>query len=596
MKSEQTTIQYWAIKCGTSFSMLEQKLAKDVYDVLIYQFKGSMHSQVWTASITATFELIERYAFNESTAKDFHSITNAMSLFWNFLETLNDPSMMTALITGFRRLILRGHHTSEDLVSKLLLRFFNPATEPKIYQVLRSFFETLINQRHPEWLQSALMNTLFIIFEAQKDNPLHKIKPEDIIWYVIKSTHPKCCSSGVNIHYKIAAAFFKAMDEKWENKELLMLLSKELLTLEVSKGPLIEVAATSLLEKPLDIETRTNIKTFLLGTQKAAISRIDSRDIEKRLSNDNGDIALGNGFTNSQASENDRPVAVAVVASTKILPVKPFKSSPEKAVHAVILNLTSNTKSSPIVGKPNVLKSPTKEPSVDRPPSPLNQQISSFEQEKPEIPLNIRSIIIPSAARNDKFIFRSYVALTRSPSLVPRKRTHSQSEPVQLEPLQMIEPDPEVIILDSTPQGILRSTNNLYYARRKSVMFSKKVHVREYDVNAPTAEVNGPDALATPPVGRKRGRPAKASQTAAIRRKGNKLILKEKCPSRGVYAVNILDPKWTYRSYHDFKNGKGKLICPFCHNNFRDNTRSDQVNFRTHVLNGRKAVMASRAR
>lgn len=388
-------IRDWALKCGTSFSMLYEQLAKDVYNELYDQFYRHQNKQIWATSITATFELIDRYGFdyfetegargmaggngdndNEKSKRTHRQLYNKMGsmedqededasqtskssllppisehhvvvlcfltvfpsislgvdlmyLFGHFLETLNDATIVKALISGFCRLVLGGHYTSEDLVSKLLLRFFNPATEPEINQVLCIFFETLNRRRRQECLQKALMHTLSIILEAPNDNPLHDIKPEEIIKYVISSTRPIYCAAGVNIHYEIAVSFFKAMDEHMENKELLKLLSKELLTLDVGGETSIKeelkAAATALLEKALDSKTETYIKSFhalLSGTyrppqrvtQTAPSSSVDPRDIEEIPSDDEGDgassmdngsSAPSRGITNGQGTVSD---------------------------------------------------------------------------------------------------------------------------------------------------------------------------------------------------------------------------------------------------------------------------------------------------
>ena len=69
-------VRDWALKCGTAFSMLYEQLAKDVYNELYVQFYRHQNTRIWTTSIYATFELIDRYGF-EYFETDSTSTTNA---------------------------------------------------------------------------------------------------------------------------------------------------------------------------------------------------------------------------------------------------------------------------------------------------------------------------------------------------------------------------------------------------------------------------------------------------------------------------------------------------------------------------------------
>lgn len=310
MESKQMVIRDWALKCGTSFSMLYEQLAKDVYNELHLQFFRHQTTRIWITSISATFELIDRYGFDyfetdtvtvggkhsDKSKKTYRQLYNKMDgymddpdeeesnkssielmyLFGHLLETVTEVSIIKALIIGFCRIVLSGHYTSEDLVSKLLLRYFNPATDTEINQILGIFFEALINRRRQECLQKALMHTLFLILDAPNDTPLQEIKPETILKFVINSTMPAYCASGVNLHNEIAASFLKVMCEHATNKELLKSLSKELLTLQIGSDPKLrnelKVAAEPLLEKALDSKIEASIKQFqqmMDGTYKA---------------------------------------------------------------------------------------------------------------------------------------------------------------------------------------------------------------------------------------------------------------------------------------------------------------------------------------
>lgn len=353
MESKQMVIRDWALKCGTAFSMLYEQLAKDVYTELNLQILRHQTARIWITSISAIFELIDRYGFeyfeseSQNVVSEKHmdkskkasrqlynkrgymddpeeeesnkSTMELMFLFGHFLETLTEVGIIKALVFGFCRIVLSGHYTSEDLVSKLLLRYFNPATDTEINQILGIFFETLINRRRQECLQKALVQTLFLILDAPNDSPQQEIKPETIIKFVINSTIPAYCTPGLHLHNEIAASFVTVMSEHASNKDLLKLLSKEMLMLQISNDAKVrynlKVASEPLLEKAMDSKTVANIRQFqeiLDGTYKAPVRRQttatdsiddDPRDVDEIPTDDE----LEDGTQGSTADDRGSP-------------------------------------------------------------------------------------------------------------------------------------------------------------------------------------------------------------------------------------------------------------------------------------------------
>lgn len=82
-------IRDWALKCGTSFSMLYEQLAKDVYTELYNQFYKHHSTRIWATSITATFELIDRYGF------DYFEMDGMRGIAGNTSDNDNDKSKRT---------------------------------------------------------------------------------------------------------------------------------------------------------------------------------------------------------------------------------------------------------------------------------------------------------------------------------------------------------------------------------------------------------------------------------------------------------------------------------------------------------------------
>lgn len=124
------------------------------------------------------------------------TIKGLIYLFGHFMDTCNDIHLMSALIDGFGLLILHGLYVDEKLVSRLILLYFNPSTEPEVNQILSIFFETLLKQKKQECLEAALIQTLTQIVEAPNESPLHEIKIETVLKFITTSTIPVSCKTG----------------------------------------------------------------------------------------------------------------------------------------------------------------------------------------------------------------------------------------------------------------------------------------------------------------------------------------------------------------------------------------------------------------
>lgn len=202
---------------------------------------------------------------NQDTSKNG---TNVMYLFTHLFDTCQEATISMALATGFCRLILSGQYGNSDIISKIILKFFNPTTCTEINQILSVFFETLIQRGKQSCLEPALLPTVFTILDAPHESPLREIKAESVIKFVVNSTIPSSHNSGINIHNTIARSFLKNMPDHVSNKELLKLLSKELQTLDIDPNPALKdelkELAETLLEKSInDSKIESYIKVFL---------------------------------------------------------------------------------------------------------------------------------------------------------------------------------------------------------------------------------------------------------------------------------------------------------------------------------------------
>lgn len=266
MASNQIAIRDWALRCGTAFSMLYEPLAKDVFDELYAQFFKNHNIRIWETAITCIFELLDRYGVDsfavpeeqnkaKKTGRQLYNTlefideadddtrqsttlgqgVGVIYMMSHFLDTCDDMCIVRAIINGFCRLILHGYIDNRDIIEKLLLRYFNPVTDPEINQILGVFLENLIQQRKQNLLHPCLMITVNSVISAPYDSPLHDIRPETITRFIIDATRPDAAiNSCENAHNKLALVFLNEMVNNSNNKDLCKLLAKELITLEVN--------------------------------------------------------------------------------------------------------------------------------------------------------------------------------------------------------------------------------------------------------------------------------------------------------------------------------------------------------------------------
>ncbi|XP_052893809.1 condensin complex subunit 3 [Anopheles moucheti] len=334
VQSGQLSTRNWALRTATAFSMLYDGLSKETFQLLYQQFLNTASSRLWKTAFECVFELLDKNGFeyfdleSEDVNKDdsrtnkssrqlfsrhntsYHDDSTTVSCNGNefykmsihFMDTCNDNAICSAIIDGFCRLILRGRCSSADIMSKLLLRYFNPTTEPEMQQMLGIFFQRLIAKRRQELMQKALLNTLFHVLEAPNESPLAEVRPESVIKFVVDSTRPVFCNPGVNPHNTIAITFLRVMRDNITLKDLLKLLSKELLVLDIKDDAVLRSdlanAVGEILNEPcLDVKTIKNLTTFrqtMLGKIRETITFSSTR------------IQVPNGAADEESSE--RPV------------------------------------------------------------------------------------------------------------------------------------------------------------------------------------------------------------------------------------------------------------------------------------------------
>uniref|UniRef100_A0A182N258 Nuclear condensin complex subunit 3 C-terminal domain-containing protein n=1 Tax=Anopheles dirus TaxID=7168 RepID=A0A182N258_9DIPT len=276
VQSSQLSSRDSALRASTAFSMLYDGLSKETFQLLYQQLLTTASTRLWKTGIECVFELLDRYGLKhfdleDEDTREYSNIGNDYSgsqhsscrqLFnrhnksydenssqsacnWNefyklsvhFMDTCEENSICSGIAEGFCRLILHGKCTAPGIMSKLMLRYFNPTTDAEMQQMLGIFFQQLIKRRRQEIMQKALLSTLFMVLEAPKECPLAKVRPDEVIAFVVESTQPVFCSAGVNLHNTIALSFLGVMRDNISQNSLLKLLSKELPTLDIKHDP-----------------------------------------------------------------------------------------------------------------------------------------------------------------------------------------------------------------------------------------------------------------------------------------------------------------------------------------------------------------------
>lgn len=279
--------------------------------------------------------------------------TNVLFLFGHLFDTCQETTISMALTTGFCRLILGGHYETTELISKIILKFFNPTTCTEINQILSVFFETLIQRGKQACLEKALLPTVSTILDAPHESPLREIKADSVVKFVINSTVPCAQTANTNIHNSIARSFLKHMHEHVSNKELLKVLSKDLTTLDIDanatvRDELKELAEILLDESINDAKIEGYIKTFVDMMSGALTKRCRStvnlaggsddeletdENVEQRLPNGGGGGSNGGAGDEDNNNKDDDNVQNGEIKSTS----QPKASTVAAAATAVVL-------------------------------------------------------------------------------------------------------------------------------------------------------------------------------------------------------------------------------------------------------------------
>ncbi|ALC40799.1 Cap-G [Drosophila busckii] len=293
LASTEMDICEWAIKCGTTFSLLYEPYIKEVSDVIVDQFYKDNNLRLLETAAHCILELIDHYGvdyfadLNSNTGnslgqapknkrrllytmQDFFDgeddrsqsssdqSTDIIGMLGVYVEKVDCKGILLVIVRGLCRLVLRGHLNNRlDVMEKLLKRYFNPKTEAIVNQVLGMFFETIVAQRQQSMLVPSLLPIVWSVMNCTYDSPLHDVQPDHVTKFFIDLTVQDSSPPQTHLHNRIALSFLNYIENYFtERKEMCRLLAKELTTLRlnVQQCPALKNEMQELAEKLLQSE------------------------------------------------------------------------------------------------------------------------------------------------------------------------------------------------------------------------------------------------------------------------------------------------------------------------------------------------------
>lgn len=196
-----------------------------------------------------------------------------MGFFGELIDSTDEILFKKSITIGFCRLILSQHYETVDLLSRLLLSFFNPTTEAEVKHILQQFIRKMILRRQHKFLAKALLPAVLCVYKSPENSPIHRIQPCTIIRFLIEKTKPSAITNRLNVHNDIATAFLNEMINNVADTNLLKMLAAELTSLEISQNQKLrddlKEYVDHLLKQEIDKRTEPCLKAFneiLAGT------------------------------------------------------------------------------------------------------------------------------------------------------------------------------------------------------------------------------------------------------------------------------------------------------------------------------------------
>lgn len=555
--SIQLEIRNWALKCATSFGLLYDSLAHDVFIQLAKQFSQTKNIQIWVTASQALFSLFAKYGlkyfemdthqnrrasaknsrqlfrgnntdcYSQDEEDESESVDDILQMLSHILETCVHTTVQNAILKGYCLMCTHGNEAHPIIISKLMLKYFDPNTNTEAQQMLGIFFRTLIARSKLTWLEAALLPTVYQILHASYDSSLGEVKPSMVIKFVINATKPQGGSfrEGYNIHDSICASFLRDIqDNIYTNISLVKILANELIFLSITPSPEMRSnyinLVTSIIdddEHELDSKTLKNLNVFksiLEGKTKTQSTESNVQENEKtndtnfndyESSYESGDENKTDGEDKNETENGDNNFTEKV----REKPLQPH-SSDRILNNSIILNTDDNLSLTPskVIGTLNEIERPMPNPHDEPLLTPnrnviLNQNLNSGKISS-RIPMHVERATAPTTLTSKQLTPSKFV----SPILQTDRRKSSSDNESQI--LIRISSPPknqnaeedidktsnEFVILSNPPESdILKTTS-------RQLQFDNESRVSEASPPSSLSELS--DSSETPKA--KRGR------------------------------------------------------------------------------------------
>lgn len=187
-------------------------------------------------------------------------------LFSQHLDSIDDVDIRCELVDGFCMLILCGRLFDKQILSKLIVMYFNADVDTKIIQILSIFFETVIREKKQNLLLLSVAETLTAIINDEtlpNENTLRSV----LKFFLHSMTNETESNEETEIcHNGLADTLLTWMDRNSADKKSLNVISKEILLLTLSDDTDLRLnlrdLVDHLLQQSLHKETEKNLKLF----------------------------------------------------------------------------------------------------------------------------------------------------------------------------------------------------------------------------------------------------------------------------------------------------------------------------------------------
>ncbi|XP_021917110.1 condensin complex subunit 3 isoform X2 [Zootermopsis nevadensis] len=404
IEDSDTYIRSLALQTVGTFCFFDQDLAKKFILVFCFQLANGENDEVCTISLKVIFDLFLLYGLqpfqieddvdddNDKTGRkklfdatdledageddittskntDLLPVNDASDNFIRILTSLLDSTsagMRTVAVEGLCKLILNNRIKSPNLVSRLLIMWYNPVTEGDVYlrQMLGEFFTTLAfgNQYGQETLEQAFLPTLRTLFQAPCTSPLVEVDQDSVVRLVLNLTRPNLNKSSVHNNFAIVLCNEVLLDTDPYNIQVLVraLTQLELILDDEIVLQNISTVAEKVAEHVKDKACLRYVRKFqnMLTSSKFSLTTCMTGTVRTT----DGSSVL----TNVEQQATDSAEGVSCVSKDTLVNPEPIESDSSDSDENLQINTTPSIRSKMVVPEtPDNSDSPVSEMSSD---------------------------------------------------------------------------------------------------------------------------------------------------------------------------------------------------------------------------------------